>query len=72
MSSLRKGLVLVNNKLSKKGVVIDWGRMGGIKHRPYMLDSKEAADAVRVWTGNRIEVWPLAEVAEDARLSTAN
>jgi hypothetical protein len=42
-------------------VVIDWG-VRDPKHRRYMLTKRDAADAVRVWTGQSIEVWPLREV----------
>ncbi len=61
MLSLRKGLVLKHTDKRKKGVVIDWGTTGA-KYRKYVLSKRELADAVRVWTGERIEIWPLAHV----------
>ncbi|MDA8086612.1 MAG: hypothetical protein M0Z75_07930 [Nitrospiraceae bacterium] len=66
MHFLRKGLVLKHTGKQGKGVVIDWG-ITGAKYRKYIPSKKDLADAVRVWTGERIEVWPLAQVFfEDA------
>ncbi len=61
MHFLRKGLVLKHTGKQGKGVVIDWG-ITGAKYSEYILSKKERADSVRVWTGNKIEVWPLAQV----------
>ena len=61
MLFLRKGLVLKHSEKKAKGIVIDWG-VTGAKYRKYVLSKKERADSVRVWTGEQIEVWPLARV----------
>ncbi|MDA8172692.1 MAG: hypothetical protein M0Z48_12790 [Nitrospiraceae bacterium] len=61
---LRRGMIIRHTVKKKKGVVIDWG-VTGAKYRKYVISKKPLADSVRVWTGQRIEVWPLPEVAFD-------
>lgn len=56
---LRRGLVVLNSSLGKKGVIIDWGTTG-VRYREY-LPANTDIDAVRVWTGQDIEIWPLSE-----------
>lgn len=62
MPLLRKGMVIRNTAKKKKGVVIDWG-VTDAKYREYLISKNERADAVRVWTGHRIEVWSLPEIS---------
>jgi len=57
---LRKGLVVRNERAQKRGVVIDWGTLES-RYRDYMLAHKDDADAVRVWTSDNIEIWPLSD-----------
>jgi hypothetical protein len=64
MVLLRKGLILKHAEKKGKGVVIDWG-ITDAKYSGYVLSKKERADSVRVWTGKRIEVWPLTQVFLD-------
>ncbi|MDA8088004.1 MAG: hypothetical protein M0Z75_15055 [Nitrospiraceae bacterium] len=59
---LRKGIIIRHIADKRKGVVIDWG-VTGAKYRKYVPSKKERADAVRVWTGRKIEVWALPEVS---------
>lgn len=57
---LRKGLIVRNERAQKRGVVIDWGTLES-RYRQYMLARRDDADAVRVWTSDNIEVWPLSD-----------
>lgn len=61
MNFLRKGLVLENIYARKAGVVIDWGKTSD-RYRRYSITSRDNAEAVRVWTDRKIEIWPIAEV----------
>jgi hypothetical protein len=65
---LRKGLIVRNHKIDKKGVVIDWGTRES-KYREYTLRYKEEADAVRVWTSDKIEIWPLEDLMPEELVS---
>lgn len=61
LAVLRKGLVVLNSTVLKKGIVIDWGTTRA-RHRDYLPAQNEDIDAVRVWTLDDIEVWPLSDI----------
>lgn len=60
-NELRRGTIIQLHDNKKKGVVIDWG-VYNQKYKKYVLSKKDAADYIRVWTDDAIEVWPINKI----------
>ncbi|MBI4823349.1 MAG: hypothetical protein HY805_03850 [Nitrospirae bacterium] len=58
---LKRGDIVKHFSSDQKGVVVDWGVFHH-KFKRYVLAKRETADFVRVWTGGKIEVWPIGNI----------